>query len=70
MKHTPVENFVIFVALLLLYVQTSAQHYLAAEGRRGDSLKGRVLYAEIGNAAYDALGKGYDPQPASPHPYN
>jgi len=58
MKHTPVENFVIFVALLLLYLQTSAQHYLAAEGTGGGSLKGRVLYAEIGNAAYDALKKG------------
>lgn len=48
MKQTPVENFVIFVALLLLYVQTSAQHYLVADGVGGGRLKGRVLWADVG----------------------
>ncbi|MBO9617087.1 MAG: hypothetical protein J7619_30650 [Dyadobacter sp.] len=47
MKHTPVENFVIFVVLLLLYVQISAQHYFAAERMGGDRFKNRVLYADV-----------------------
>lgn len=31
MKQTPLENFVIFALLLLLYLQTSAQHYIKAD---------------------------------------
>ncbi|WP_342084319.1 hypothetical protein [Dyadobacter sp. OTU695] len=41
-KQTPVENFVIFVALLLLYIQTSAQHYV-----RADRFDGASLYADV-----------------------
>ena len=59
MNQTPTENFVIFVALLLLYVQTSAQHYIAADGLGGESPNGRVLYAEIGSSAYHALAEAY-----------
>ena len=46
MNQTPTENFVIFVALLLLYVQTSAQHYIAADGLEGGGQKGKSLYAD------------------------
>ncbi|WP_221391463.1 hypothetical protein [Dyadobacter sp. NIV53] len=42
MKHSSVENFVIFVALLFLYIQTSAQGYLKAE-----TFKGADLYADV-----------------------
>lgn len=47
MNQTPTENFVIFVALLLLYVQTSAQHYIAADHPRTDRFKGKSLYADV-----------------------
>ena len=46
MNQTPTENFVIFVALLLLYVQTSAQHYIAADHPRNDRFKAKSLYAD------------------------
>lgn len=58
MNQTPTENFVIFVALLLLYVQTSAQHYIAAGHPRTDRFKGKSLYADVAhqmNPAFTAL---------------
>jgi hypothetical protein len=42
MKQTPVENFVIFMLLLGLFVQTSAQKYISA-----DTFKGADLYADV-----------------------
>lgn len=47
MKQTPVENFVIFVILLLLYVQTSFRHYHAADRIGADRFKGESLYADV-----------------------
>lgn len=47
MNQTPTENFVIFVALVLLYVQISARHYVAADGLGGGGLKGKSLYAAV-----------------------
>ena len=60
MKQPPVENFVIFVALLLLYVQTSAQHYLVADGVGGGRLKGRVLWADVGKPSCKLSEVGID----------